>query len=120
MGVIFYQFRRFYLLTTRNIKRLEAVGNYNMIIRNSVHDQIILINYLLYSALSPVFSHLSASIDGLTTIRAFEAQQILTNGFDTYQVSETKWLTIYPEIIQNFITLHLGFTYLGLVFVFVL
>lgn len=38
-----------------------------------------------FSARSPVFSHINATLNGLTTIRAFEAQEILTKEFDNHQ-----------------------------------
>ncbi|XP_060519010.1 probable multidrug resistance-associated protein lethal(2)03659 isoform X2 [Cylas formicarius] len=61
VGVIFYFMRIFYLRTSRNIKRLEGVTK------------------------SPVFSHLNATLQGLTTIRAFGAQEILIREFDNHQ-----------------------------------
>ncbi|XP_067646367.1 probable multidrug resistance-associated protein lethal(2)03659 [Eurosta solidaginis] len=61
LGVIFYYIRAFYLKTSRDVKRLEAVTR------------------------SPIYSHLGASLSGLSTIRAFGAQKILTAEFDNYQ-----------------------------------
>ncbi|XP_053965136.1 probable multidrug resistance-associated protein lethal(2)03659 [Anastrepha ludens] len=61
LAVIFYFIRSFYLQTSRDVKRLEAVTR------------------------SPIYSHLSASLNGLPTIRAFGAQKILITEFDNYQ-----------------------------------
>ncbi|XP_059490449.1 probable multidrug resistance-associated protein lethal(2)03659 [Neocloeon triangulifer] len=61
IGIIFYYLRIIYLSTSRSVKRLEGTTR------------------------SPVFSHLNASIQGLTTIRAFGAQQILESQFDHHQ-----------------------------------
>lgn len=61
IGFIFYLLRIFYLRTSRNVKRLEGITR------------------------SPVFSHLNASLQGLTSIRAFNAQEILIKEFDNYQ-----------------------------------
>ncbi|XP_030747810.1 probable multidrug resistance-associated protein lethal(2)03659 [Sitophilus oryzae] len=58
---LFYFYRTVFLRTSRNIKRIEATTR------------------------SPVFSHINASLQGLTTIRAFGAQDILRDEFDTYQ-----------------------------------
>ncbi|KOC62515.1 putative multidrug resistance-associated protein lethal(2)03659 [Habropoda laboriosa] len=61
IAVIFYYIRVFYLATSRSVKRLEGVTR------------------------SPVFGHLSATLQGLPTIRAFEASEILTKEFDQHQ-----------------------------------
>ncbi|XP_037815936.1 probable multidrug resistance-associated protein lethal(2)03659 [Lucilia sericata] len=58
---IFYYLRSFYLKTSRDVKRLEAITR------------------------SPIYSHLAASLNGLATIRAFEAEEILIAEFDIYQ-----------------------------------
>uniref|UniRef100_A0A3P8TKI0 Multidrug resistance-associated protein 4 n=1 Tax=Amphiprion percula TaxID=161767 RepID=A0A3P8TKI0_AMPPE len=59
--IIFLYLRRFYLSTSRDIKRLESTTR------------------------SPVFSHLSSSLQGLWTIRAFRAQERLKKTFDAHQ-----------------------------------
>ncbi|XP_018565536.1 probable multidrug resistance-associated protein lethal(2)03659 [Anoplophora glabripennis] len=59
--VIFYLIRIVFLATSRDIKRVEAVTR------------------------SPIYTHLSASLQGLTTIRAFGAQEVLKVEFDNYQ-----------------------------------
>ncbi|CAK9828719.1 Probable multidrug resistance-associated protein lethal(2)03659 [Anthophora retusa] len=61
IAVIFYYIRVAYLATSRSVKRLEGVTR------------------------SPVFGHLSATLQGLPTIRAFEASEILTKEFDQHQ-----------------------------------
>ncbi|KAH8359394.1 hypothetical protein KR093_006509 [Drosophila rubida] len=61
MGFVFYQIREFYLKTSRDVKRLEAVSR------------------------SPIYSHLSASLNGLPTIRALGAQKALIAEFDNLQ-----------------------------------
>ncbi|XP_046392414.1 ATP-binding cassette sub-family C member 4-like isoform X2 [Ischnura elegans] len=61
IGIIFYYLRNIYLSTSRSVKRLDGVAR------------------------SPVFSHLNASLQGLSTIRAFGAQDILIKEFDNFQ-----------------------------------
>ncbi|XP_055361133.1 ATP-binding cassette sub-family C member 4-like isoform X3 [Betta splendens] len=58
---VFLFLRRYFLQTSRDIKRLEATTR------------------------SPVFSHLSVSLQGLSTIRAFRVQQRFQHMFDEYQ-----------------------------------
>ncbi|XP_017474879.1 PREDICTED: probable multidrug resistance-associated protein lethal(2)03659 [Rhagoletis zephyria] len=61
LAIIFYLLRTFYLQTSRDVKRIEAITR------------------------SPIYSHLGASLSGLPTIRAFGAQKVLITEFDNYQ-----------------------------------
>ncbi|XP_075236831.1 putative multidrug resistance-associated protein lethal(2)03659 isoform X2 [Lycorma delicatula] len=101
IAILFYYLRAFYLATSRSIKRLEGVTR------------------------SPVFSHLNASIQGLTTIRAFKAQSILEKEFDNHQDLHSSawfiflassrtfgyWLDVFCVIYISLVTL--SFLYLG-------
>ncbi|GJQ86454.1 hypothetical protein Trydic_g10361 [Trypoxylus dichotomus] len=58
---VFYFMRVVFLKTSRSVKRIEGIYR------------------------SPIFGQITASMNGLTTIRAFGAQKILTKEFDTYQ-----------------------------------
>ncbi|XP_012251875.1 probable multidrug resistance-associated protein lethal(2)03659 [Athalia rosae] len=58
---LLYLLRVFYISTSRSVKRLEGITR------------------------SPVFAHLSATLNGLTTIRAFDAETILAKEFDNHQ-----------------------------------
>ncbi|XP_073971778.1 probable multidrug resistance-associated protein lethal(2)03659 [Rhodnius prolixus] len=101
IGVFFYYLRIFYISTSRSVKRLEGVTR------------------------SPVFSHLNASLQGLTTIRAFNAQEILVKEFDNHQDLHSSawflfigtsrafgfWLDIICLIYICFVTL--SFLFLG-------
>ncbi|XP_044525283.1 ATP-binding cassette sub-family C member 4 [Gracilinanus agilis] len=61
LAIIFIFLRRYFLETSRDVKRLESTTR------------------------SPVFSHLSSSLQGLWTIRAYRAEQRLQELFDAHQ-----------------------------------
>ncbi|KAJ6637207.1 putative multidrug resistance-associated protein lethal [Pseudolycoriella hygida] len=68
MSILFYALRHVYVNTARCIKRVEALTR------------------------SPIFSHANATLQGLSTIRAFKAQQILSNEFDSHQdLNTSSW-----------------------------
>jgi ATP-binding cassette subfamily C (CFTR/MRP) protein 4 len=85
VAVIFVLLRKFYLQTSRSVKRIEGVTR------------------------SPVFSQLSTSLNGLTTIRAFKAQDMLVAEFDNIQdihssawftyLGTTRWFGVYLDWI---------------------
>ncbi|XP_071648714.1 ATP-binding cassette sub-family C member 4 [Temnothorax longispinosus] len=75
ISVIFYWIRKVYLKTSKNIKRLDGMLR------------------------SPVFTHLNATLNGLTTIRAYCAQDILKHEFDKLQDTHTS--TTYMYIVTS-------------------
>ncbi|KAI4497436.1 hypothetical protein M0802_007447 [Mischocyttarus mexicanus] len=73
IGFIFYYLRVFYIATSRSVKRLEGI-------------KLLTINHKKWSpARSPVFGHLNATLQGLPTIRSFEASDVLIKEFDNHQ-----------------------------------
>ncbi|KAJ8031340.1 Multidrug resistance-associated protein 4 [Holothuria leucospilota] len=68
--ILFAFVRSYFLATSRDVKRIEGVCR------------------------SPVFSHLSSTLQGLTTVRAFHAQNRFVAKFDMYQDVHTEsWFT---------------------------
>ncbi|XP_072300703.1 ATP-binding cassette sub-family C member 4-like isoform X3 [Eucyclogobius newberryi] len=89
---VFLFLRRYFLQTSRDIKRLESTTR------------------------SPVFSHLSSSLQGLTTIRAFKVHQNFQQMFDDYQdlhseawflfLATSRWFAIRLDAICSiFVTI---------------
>ncbi|XP_022358424.1 multidrug resistance-associated protein 4 isoform X4 [Enhydra lutris kenyoni] len=61
LGILFFVLRWYFLETSRDVKRLESTTR------------------------SPVFSHLSSSLQGLWTIRAYKAEERFQELFDAHQ-----------------------------------
>ncbi|XP_073750487.1 ATP-binding cassette sub-family C member 4 isoform X2 [Callorhinus ursinus] len=61
LGILFLVLRRYFLETSRDVKRLESTTR------------------------SPVFSHLSSSLQGLWTIRAYQTEERFQELFDAHQ-----------------------------------
>ncbi|KAJ8951068.1 hypothetical protein NQ318_003766, partial [Aromia moschata] len=72
LGAVFIKIRAWYIKTAKAIKHLEGITK------------------------SPVFSHVSSSLNGIVTIRASKAEDVLINEFDEHQdVHTSAWyLTI--------------------------
>ena len=80
MGVLYWQIRNIYLQTAQDMKRFEGATK------------------------SPVFSHVSSSLLGLTTIRSASAQDIVRKEFDVHQDlhTSTYYLTIAASTAFGF------------------
>ncbi|XP_046989234.1 ATP-binding cassette sub-family C member 4-like [Schistocerca americana] len=78
MGALFWFVRKVYLRASKNIKRLEGMTK------------------------SPVFTHLLATLQGLTTIRAYGAQNILKEEFDKHQDLHTAAWYMFLTTSQAF------------------
>ena len=74
--------RHYFLHASRNIQRLEATGDYASI--------LIICMIMLFTARSPLYSHISATIQGLTTIRAYKEQGKFVNKLHFYQNEHSK------------------------------
>uniref|UniRef100_A0A3P8TFX2 Multidrug resistance-associated protein 4 n=1 Tax=Amphiprion percula TaxID=161767 RepID=A0A3P8TFX2_AMPPE len=97
--IIFLYLRRFYLSTSRDIKRLESTTR------------------------SPVFSHLSSSLQGLWTIRAFRAQERLKKTFDAHQdLHSEAWFLVlmtsrwFSLCLDSICSMFVFFTTFGCIF----
>ncbi|KAM9674938.1 ATP-binding cassette sub-family C member 4-like isoform 6-T8 [Dama dama] len=85
LGIIFFFLRRYFLETSRDVKRLECTTR------------------------SLVFSHLASSLRGLWTIRACKAEQKFQEVFDSHQdlhseawfllLMTSRWLAVYLDVI---------------------
>ncbi|XP_030839751.1 ATP-binding cassette, sub-family C (CFTR/MRP), member 1 isoform X4 [Strongylocentrotus purpuratus] len=75
IAVVFFTVQRFYICTSRQLKRLESVSR------------------------SPIYSHFSETIVGTSTIRAYQCQQDFIKHNE--QLIDNNHITYYPNIISN-------------------
>ncbi|XP_076749193.1 putative multidrug resistance-associated protein lethal(2)03659 [Xylocopa sonorina] len=76
--LLFYVMRVVYMSTSRPVKRMEGIAR------------------------SPVFDHVGATLQGLTTIRAFKAEKIVTADFDNHQDFHTSTWFIFFSTSRAF------------------
>ncbi|XP_057563438.1 ATP-binding cassette sub-family C member 4-like [Hippopotamus amphibius kiboko] len=85
LGIIFFVLRRYFLETSRAVKRLECATR------------------------SPVFSHFASSFQGLWTIRAYKAEQRFQELFNAHQdlhseacfllLTTSRWLAVRLDVL---------------------
>lgn len=107
LAFILFKVRNFYLAGGRSISRLEATSK-------QVNYYLFFYKHSLYCSLaeSPVFTHVSSSMTGLTTIRAHQRCVIFNNKFHELQdlhtsacylnLSTSTWYTVTNEWIYFF------------------
>nr|XP_054762700.1 multidrug resistance-associated protein 1-like [Lytechinus pictus] len=75
LSLVFIYMQRFYICTSRQLKRLESVSR------------------------SPIYSHFSESIVGTSTIRAYQRQHDFIK--QNEQLIDNNHITYYPNIVSN-------------------
>jgi ATP-binding cassette subfamily C (CFTR/MRP) protein 4 len=90
VALFFYFFSLFFIRTSRSIKRLEGISkltplNIEYLMCHAGTTLMSIFINLSITARSPVFGHVSDSLQGLATIRALNAKEILVDEFDDHQ-----------------------------------
>lgn len=57
---------------------------------------------MIFAAKSPVFTHLAATLNGLSTIRAYNAEKILRTEFDDHQDTHTACFYMFLAVSSAF------------------
>ena len=93
--------RHYFLRASRNIQRLEAIGR--------VYECITCIPYCVIAARSPLYSHISATIQGLLTIRTYKEENNFIKKLHIYlnehskswhaKISTSRWFGLRLDII---------------------
>ncbi|XP_031637722.1 multidrug resistance-associated protein 4-like, partial [Contarinia nasturtii] len=76
--IIIVLLRKIYLKTSKNVKRLEG------------------------AAKSPVYTHIAATLNGLTTVRAYKVEEILKREFDNHQDTHTTCYFMGSSTVATF------------------
>jgi ATP-binding cassette subfamily C (CFTR/MRP) protein 4 len=92
--VLVFLFALVFKPTNRNIKRTEGISKCPRLCFLLVYDHV--------SAKSSVFAHVSASIQGLPTVRASNAKKILIQEFDNHQDLHTSAYYMFTATFTAF------------------
>ena len=82
-------FFHWFLHTLRHVKRLEVLGTYD-----TLNITKIFTNFSP-AACNPLFSHISSTIQGLSTIRSYGEEARFSTSFYSYQDEHTKGWHMY-------------------------
>nr|CAD7433237.1 unnamed protein product [Timema monikensis] len=85
----FYFLKRFYTKTSKDLKRLDGISEYDVFLLSYLGVVRVLCYGCSAIAKSPVFTHLHTTMQGMSTVRAHGAQDILKAEYDNYQDSHT-------------------------------
>ncbi|XP_053420094.1 ATP-binding cassette sub-family C member 4 isoform X2 [Nycticebus coucang] len=119
LGIAFIFLRQYFLETSRDVKRLESA----MVLGGILHSEVTLHPTGCSSpserARSPVFSHLSSSLQGLWIIRAYKAEERLQELFDAHQdlhseawflfLTTSRWFAVRLDAICTIFVIALAF-----------
>ncbi|EEB15150.1 multidrug resistance protein, putative [Pediculus humanus corporis] len=75
IGILYYFIQRFYVATSRQLKRIESISR------------------------SPIYSHFGETVTGVSTIRAYQAQQRFIN--ESESKLDINQICYYPSLIAN-------------------
>lgn len=105
---LFYLMRYVFANTARDLKRIEALSKlaaiHSILTRFWFH-----FNFFEIKGRSPVYSHMNATMQGLSTVRAFHANKILEKEFHEFQdrntsslylfLSASRWFALWTDIV---------------------
>lgn len=105
LSIFFFFVREVYLKTSKDVKRLEGMSKRIKEFRNiskfsGIDNFEDTFHYFL--AKSPAFTHLNATLSGLSTVRACNSQAILQREFDNLQDTHTACWYIYVTSVAVF------------------
>ncbi len=119
LTVIFYSLRRFYIRTGRAVRRIEALGKSLEVLSYRYWLVRMLFNLSIYQfgwllGRTPLYTLISSTASGLSTIRCFKAEEKFLNEFnarlDTHSCSwyinlaTSRWFGIWLDWISVFYT----------------
>lgn len=107
MTMLFYSIRLAYLNTGRSFMRIEALSMCLICFSKFWFIFNLLIRCIL--GRSPIFSHVNATLQGLSTVRAFKATKFLEKEFHEFQdfntscyylfIGASRWFAFWLDIV---------------------